>query len=339
MLSKKTLSAMALAAAASASPPVLAEGPTYVLGVPGAPTIYISQDAADNAWLAANNAYAAMSVAATTGGVSRVEFLGAPRMELAGAEAGFPLERAKPDYYLGDEIEPPDGVDWAATYDAYLALPEAERDKFIFDEDNHRLFAAYGGVQTFSWHLAGGYVRQMTYNVSMSCSGRPRRIYWTDYPYNSPGIDLNGKFVKFFGSDEILTPQYGSVTNIAAGIQQVITNKIVSGLCLDPSTKTLYAYGQLQGQVVMAYYDSGTFERLLHVQVVEVCRPQVNRLKGEIGRPLKPDGRGYDVAGLRPQPTYVQPSDNRGDYYYQHKGMHSYSPKNGNVYPLRPTKD
>ena len=94
MLSKKTLSAMALAAAASASPPVLAEGPTYVLGVPGAPTIYISQDAADNAWLAANNAYAAMSVAATTGGVSRVELLGAPRMELASAEAGFPLERA-----------------------------------------------------------------------------------------------------------------------------------------------------------------------------------------------------------------------------------------------------
>ena len=87
MLSKKTLSAMALAAAASASPPVLAEVPTYVLGVTGAPTIYISQDAADNAWLAATNAYAAMSVAATTGGVSRVELLGAPRMELASAEA------------------------------------------------------------------------------------------------------------------------------------------------------------------------------------------------------------------------------------------------------------
>ena len=336
---RRLLLLMMAVAATGAALPARAENPTYVLGIPSAPTIYLSGDAADNAWLAANNACPAMSIAATTGGVSRVEFLGAPRMALECAEAGFPLERAKPDYYLADEIEPPDGVDWATTYDAYLALPADARDKFIFDEDDHRLFAARGGVQTFTWYLADGSVRPMTYNVSMSCSGRPRRIYWTDYPYNSPGIDLSGKFVKFFGSDEILTPRYGSVTNVAAGIQQVITNKIVSGLCLDPSTKTLYAYGQLQGQVVMAYYDSGTFERLLHVQVVEVCRPQVNRLMGEIGRPLKPDGRGYDVAGLRPQPTYVQPSDNRGDYYYQHKGMHSYSPKNGNVYPLRPTKD
>ena len=336
---RRLLLLMMAVAATGAALPARAENPTYVLGIPSAPTIYLSGDAADNAWLAANNACPAMSIAATTGGVSRVEFLGAPRMALECAEAGFPLERAKPDYYLADEIEPPDGVDWATTYDAYLALPADARDKFIFDEDDHRLFAARGGVQTFTWYLADGSVRPMTYNVSMSCSGRPRRIYWTDYPYNSPGIDLSGKFVKFFGSDEILTPRYGSVTNVAAGIQQVITNKIVSGLCLDPSTKTLYAYGQLQGQVVMAYYDSGTFERLLHVQVVEVCRPQVNRLNGEIGRPLKPDGRGYDVAGLRPQPTYVQPSDNRGDYYYQHKGMHSYSPKNGNVYPLRPTKD
>ena len=52
MLSKKTLCAMALAAAASASPPAFADNPTYVLGVPAAPTMYISSDAAEGGgWL------------------------------------------------------------------------------------------------------------------------------------------------------------------------------------------------------------------------------------------------------------------------------------------------
>ena len=328
------------AAAAAASPLARADLPTYVLGVPTAPTLYLSSDESDNEWLAANAAYPAMTVAATTGGVSRVgEDIDAPRLELVSAEAGFPLERSKPDYYLSDEIEPPANVDWTATYAAYLALPESEQACFIFDDEGQRLFAAKGGTVSFTWKLVGGADRQMSYNVSLSCSGRPRRIYWTDYPYNAPGIDLTGKFVRFLGNDELLTLRYGCVTNTVAGIPQVITNKVVSGLYVDPSTKMLYAYGQLQGQAVMAYYDAGTFERLLHVQVVEVCRPVVNRLRGEIGRVLKPDGRGYAVAGLHARPTYVSPSDNRGDWYYQHEGKHSYSPKHGNVYPLRPTLD
>ena len=336
---RRLLLLMMAVAVAGAASPARGENPTYVLGVPGAPTMYLSADAEDNPWLVANDAYAAMSVAATTGGVSRVVDVDSPRLALASAEAGFPLERAKPDYYLADVIEPPEGVDWVATYAAYIERPESERANFLFDDDGHRVFAVKGGTVTFTWALADGTRRPMSYTVSLSCSGRPRRIYWTDYPYNAPGINLSGKFVKFMGNDEILTIRYGCVTNSAGGIPMVVTNKVVSGLYLDPSTSTLYAYGQLQGQVVMAYYDTGTYDRLLHVQVVEVCRPQVNRMKGEIGRALRPDGRGYDVSGLRAQPTYVSTSDNRGDYYYQHQGRYSYSPKHNYVYPLRPTKD
>ena len=176
MLSKKTRIIALLAVAAGAALPSRAENPTYVLGVPRAPTLYLSSDSADNPWLAANAGFAAMSVAATTGGVSRVEQLDEPQLALASAEAGFPFERAKPDYYLADVIEPPDGVDWAATYAAYLALPENERNQFIFDEDDHRVFAAKGGTVRFTWKLSGGTDRTMTYTVSLSCSGRPRRI-------------------------------------------------------------------------------------------------------------------------------------------------------------------
>ena len=104
---RRLLLLMMAVAVAGAASPARAENPTYVLGVPGAPTMFISTNAEDNVWLAANNGCPAMSIAATTGGVSRVEDVDAPRLALASAEAGFPFERAKPDYYLADVIEPP----------------------------------------------------------------------------------------------------------------------------------------------------------------------------------------------------------------------------------------
>ena len=82
MLSKKTLCATLLAAATSAVLPTRADNPTYVLGVPSAPTIYLSNDAGDNAWLSANANFAAASIAVTTGGVSRVVDIDAPRLTL-----------------------------------------------------------------------------------------------------------------------------------------------------------------------------------------------------------------------------------------------------------------
>jgi hypothetical protein len=331
-LSLVLASAALLLAAASSS----AADAGYTLGVPGAPTL---RAGGAGGWLSANPNYPAMSIVApgaSGAGLSAQQVAGEERVRLAASEAGFPFERTKPEYYLGDQIEPPNNVDWPATYARYLS---EKPHGFLFDPVDNRVFTTAGGTLRFNWVLTDGSVAGMTYVASASCSGRPRRIYWTDYPYNAPAINLSGKFVKFFGPDELLTPVYGVYTNSAAGIEQVLTNRVVSGLWLDPSTKMLYAYGKLQGQVIMAYYDTGLYERLLHVQAVEICRPAVNRMKGEIGRALKPDGRGYDTSGLRARPTYVTPPDNRGDYYYQHRGQYSYSPKHGNVYPLRPTAD
>ena len=317
--------------------PALASESTVILGTPSPATLRNTTSAAQNAWAASNNAFVAEAFFTAAAATSRLATANAPQYVLASSETGFPLERTVPEYYLGDELVPPDGVDWPATYAVYTNSPDAS--SYIFDTADARVFVTTGGNHSFTWVLANGTTLDMTYVISPACSGRPRRIYWTDDPWNAPAIDLSGKFVKFFGSPEILTPRYGTVTNTAGGVVQVITNQIVSGLHLDTSTHFLNAHGQVQGQVVMVYYETGNFERILHVQVVEICRPVVNRMTGGIGRTLKPDGRGYNVAGLRARPTVVSPTDNRGEYLYQHKGQHSYSPKNGNVYPLRPTVD
>ena len=307
----------------------------YSLGLPGAPAMRVTTNASQNDWLSTNSAYAAMSVVAPASNavaVSSITVAGAPQVKLAAAEAGFALERTKPEYFLGDRIVPPGGVNWPATYALFTTNTNSHAG-FLFDPAGEAVYVASGGMLSFTWVLTNGTNVPMTYVTASSCKGRPRRIYWTDAPYNAPGVNLSGKFVKFFGSRDILVPSYSSPTTPGG-----VTN-IIKGLYVDPNTHMLNAVGEVQGQVVMAYYDTGTYENLLHVQAVEVCRPQVNVLSGEIGRALKPDGRGYDTSGLRARPTIVNVSDDRGDYLYQHKGQYSYSPKNGNVYPLRPTTD
>ena len=202
-----------------------AAGEIYTLGVPRAPKIRNVTNASENQWLSNNTAYSPMAVALTDDARSESEVLGAKAVVLSSTEAGFSYERTKSEYYLGDEINPPDDVDWIKTYERFLA----DKPKgFLFDPVDKRVFITEGGTISMVWVREDGTTLEMSYVASMTCSGRPRRIYWTDSPYNAPGIDLTGKFVKFFGPSELVTPRYGTVTNTVAGVQQIIENKIVS---------------------------------------------------------------------------------------------------------------
>ena len=330
----KRMLAIAVAAALGGA---RAEAPTYVLDIPDPPWFVNTVDAAQNAWIASNCNFVAMSVAGiVSNNASVATFLDRPVVQLASVEAGFADEHARPDYYLADSIEPPEGVDWAGTYELYVADPVASKN-FVFDTEQYRLYPVMGGRWSFKWKLVDGTEREMSYGIASSCAGRPRRIYWTHAPYNSPAVNLQGKFVKFFGNEDIAVPRRGVSTNETAAGSVEMPDSIVRGLYIDPSSHLLQTHGDIQGQVVMVYYDSGNFDRILHVQAVEVCEPVVNKMKGEIGRALKADGRGYDTTGLRALPSQVNVTDNRGNYYHQHNGNHSYSPKHGNVYPLRNT--
>ena len=112
------------------------------------------------------------SVVAGGGAISAQTATGERRVTLAGAEAGFPLERTKPEYYLGDQIEPPENVDWNATYERFLAdQPEG----ILFDPVDNRVFTTAGGTLAFTWILSGGSEARMTYVASATCSGRPRK--------------------------------------------------------------------------------------------------------------------------------------------------------------------
>ena len=312
----------------------------YTLGTPTAPVLRTTASVSANQWLASNDCYAVSAlvapIPATNGYAETVASQpGATVLRLNACEAGFAVERVKPEYWLADRLTPPDNVDWNATYERFLA--SGSKDKFLFDNNASCVYVVSGGSVQFEWVLEGGTVQSMTYTVGAACQGRPRRIYWTDYPYNSLGVNLNGKFVKFFGDSRILTLQYGVSTNFAGGITQVTTNKVTQGLYVDPASMVLYAAGEITGQVIMAYYDSGNYDVLTAVQVVEVAKPNIVQCTGVIGEPLKPNGVGYDTTDLIARPTIGADEDERGPYLYQHQGSYSYSPKHGEVFPLRPT--
>lgn len=317
--------------------------PTYTLGSPRPAQVNMTAEEAKNDWLKDNAVFVATAGFTTLDVTSQEDNPDGTEFEVIEAEAGFSWERAKPEYYLADRLDVPTNIDWYATYYNWRANTNSWGKGFLFNphEEDPCIYAIAGGNQSFEWVLKDGTTNRVAYVMGSSYSGRPRRIYWTDSPYNGPKVSLAGKFVKFFGNEELLTLHYATVTNVSGDTSVVTEKKIVSGLYVDPSSQTLYAAGHLSGQCVMVYYDTGNYENILHIQVVEVRSPEALFLKGRIGEALRPDGQGYPIDGLS---AYVSTgvgdeSDERGDYLYQHSGQYSYSPKHGEVYPLRPTVD
>ena len=268
------------------------------------------------------------------------------RYQVRTSEVGFGWERNRPEYYLSDAVNPPDDVDWNRTreeYDRQYAEMAArgESPGFLLNPDPNNLcvYAIAGGSQPFTWYFRDGSSNTVNYVIGATCSGRPRRIYWTDPPYNAPTINLQGKYVRIFDNGGVTKVTLGVVTNLVGGVQMPQTNTVVSGVYVDETAQVMYAKGRPRGQFVLAYYDTGSYDKILHVEVIEVSEPIVTTAFGTIGQKLAPTGLGYEIEGLLPRVTagIGDSDDNRGDYLYQHAGKYSYSPKHDDVYPLRPT--
>ena len=314
----------------------------FLLSAPDAPTFHAEPTAWEQAHAFVENGSAVGALTEGTGAEAR-------RVEPASHDprdaidfsmpdtlAGYTVERTKPQYWIGDRLAAPDGTDWDETYRLFLERDGTD-DTFLFNRGGEAVYALHGGTHKFVWALTDGSTRTDTYIVATASRNRPYRIFWTDEPYDCPAVSLKGKFVKLLGNDDILHVEFGVTEQVVGGVPQTFTN-IVRGVYVDSGSDMLYAVGGVEGQFVMAYYDSGDMTRLLSVIVVEVCRPEVIQMTGTIGTAVKPFGSGYNPDGLKAYPTLAKgEQDEFGPYYYQHVGPHPYSPNNGAVYPLRPT--
>ena len=350
---RRILHAAALTAALAAE---AGDAPVYSLAAPGATPLYVvaggeAVDATPADW-ATNNAAVAAAAGAFDLAASEAAFEpgratdpAAPVRTLVSSVAGFPAERNKPLYYLGDELIAPEGVDWEETYRAFAATPDIQ-DNFLFDTKNGVVYVTLGETVAFPWVVAGadGNLTTNEYPIVASpvAGERPKNIFWTDAKYGGRTVDVTGKFVKFFGPTNLLTKVMGKEpTGTAIGGEMTYRDVVVSGLYVEENggTKTIYAAGELKGQVVMAYYDSANYDRIVDVLTIEVSQPETIVCEATVGAELRPSGRGYDVAGLEASPTTLDDFDAHGPFLHQHKGLYSYSPKNGSVFALRPSDD
>ena len=342
---------------------VAANAPVYTLAAPRVAILRNVTNAADltqaeNVWAVSNGClYAGASTAHFAGsnmGTSEIALNpilsddpSLPVRTLKSALGGFPVERNKPQYYLGDRLDEPEGTDWEATYAIFAADPDQSKH-FLFDSKNNAVYVIAGETARFSWVVKGEAdpnARQTNEVVTVAspvAGSRPKNIFWTDAKYGGRTVDLTGKNVRFFGPAEILTKRMGrESTGTTIGDQESYRDVVVSGLYVDDTggRRTLYAAGELRGQVVMVYYDSPLCDRIVDVQVVEVSQPDTELLFGSVGGELKPSGRGYDITGLVASPTTLDDPDGKGPYLYQHSGQYPYSPKNKSVFAIRPTDD
>lgn len=334
--------AVALAAALHGLPGAVLAGSENGYRVTEPPGFPIYNTNAPSAWSASNG----HSVVWTAGGSAKLtngypnsvdDTPSTANYRLIESALGSTAEHIKPEYYLGDQLEAPTNVNWDATYARLTNSAAYSNQAVFFDASTPGIYLAQGGLVQVVWVLGNGTSETNSYQVSGSSRDKPYRIYWTDEPYNGPPVDLTGKHVKFYGDPGILALVQGAVTNYDGGMPSVSTN-IIQGLFLDPATHWLKALGGIQGRVVMGYYSTGNFDDLLGTIVVEVCAPDLKTVAGEIGKQLLPTGDGYDVAGLSASVTAgLDNEDDVGAYVYQHRGEHSYSPKNGNIYAIRKT--
>ena len=181
---------LALLALALPGGRALAEPSRCSLGIPGAPVLRVTANAAGNTWLSANDAYPAMALGVASmdaGSTREPEMIGQEVVRLQAAEAGFAVERSRPMYWIADRIMAPDHVDWDATFARFHAenpIPGS----FFFDTATPALYAAAGGPARFTWVLTDGQTEAHVYIIGAAAQGRPRRIFWTDWPYQAPPV-------------------------------------------------------------------------------------------------------------------------------------------------------
>jgi hypothetical protein len=282
------------------------------------------------------------------------ELSGVVAYELAQHSSGMVVSEQTPNFSIGDYLsdipaDTPEDIDWEKTRDGILESGDYLSGNICYLEGManaaQRILFTGGGAVSVKWHYRNGdEPKTLIYQVKSCSTERPNRIFWTNAPFNAPGIDLNGKFVRLFGPSEIVTPVYAE--SGTAGV-----SNIVKGVFLDESSHTLQAYAKVidvdsqqfdgpVGQFVVCYYTSGKMDEYIGHVVVEVSGPDVKILTAHVGEELLPTGDGWSIDGLRP---YVQKgvSQEDGDAASPHLHLADLTDANGDVqrivYAISPT--
>ena len=244
---------------------------------------------------------------------------GVKNSRLTGYSIGRTFSEQAADFAIGDFLDTLPAkvdaakLDWAATLEAMaedLMKVNTNNQYVVFPNEQdpaRRILFTRGGTVKLPFMERGAGGQLVTNEVVLTIGGtsgkkRPYRLYATDPKENNTAayVDLTGKYVKFYGAPELLTPRYGESAN---GISNVVW-----GLDYDPSRSPFLSaryvsrpdgsYNSPEGAVVMVYFKTELKRDVAAAIVVQIVPPEVTTLEAEVGDELRPIGGGYEIEDL-----------------------------------------
>ncbi len=285
------------------------------------------------------------------------------RMEYA--QVGYMFSDSTPNAYLGDRITPPVGltVDWNAmrsnnvyvtNYVVYTSLGgtsyvaslvwvtnyvSADGTAVLSPEQGAYYFVN-GGETRITWQLAGGGSTTLVYNVAGYSQQRPKRIFWTESPYDAPGVSLAGQYVRIHYTPS-LPPAHFEVQYDSQGNPQRVLR---DGVYLDPNTALLRAAPPASAYFLIEYFKTGSFQDSLGMVLIQVMEPFIAELPANLGARLLPSDSRYGYSNLEAQVTHGLGNNQNGtvdqsSYVYQHQTQNPNHLQNGWLFAVRKNTD
>ena len=282
---------------------------------------------------------------------------GTTTWELRSHAIGRQVSESAPDVSIGGycTVFPIDAdeIDWNRTFQNIKAS-SAYRDGFVTVVDNEddplrRILFTRGGSVQVTFVDKRGAQTSKNYTVGGSTSSRPYRLYATRAEEGNTAayIDLSGKYVRFFGDPQLITPRYsepnGGVSNVVWGLDYDARNTHLLTARYIMINEAAHQYDCPQGQFVLAYYKTELKEELVSAIVVEIVPPSVNTLQAKVGDELRPIGGGYDIAGLKATVNNGAKPDSNDAYapylevFSANSGEELSNVNHGKVFAIAPT--
>ena len=257
------------------------------------------------------------------------------KFQLDSSSLGLPFAEAMPDATIGDVLAPPAGA--LPTVPPVAIFPT--NGAFFVTSSGQLIASAHGSVAV-QWQMANGTITTVNYIVSAVSTQRPQKLFWTEAPYYAPSVALSGKFARIHYNDDVLPPVVTTniTVNPTAGVTNiVITTNYSATVWIDDNggNKSILANG-CNGLLVLELFDSGSFERQIGWEVVQVMAPDVIYQNVNIGQRLLPQDTFYGVSGLQARITDGQNAEGN-ETLYLHGSSDGLSPMEGWLYSVYQT--
>ncbi len=216
---------------------------------------------------------------------------------LAWSSFGQPVEGIRTDLAVGDVIVPPIGTDTSRPPANFVAMAAGDNHNAYYQSSDggafwvpstKQIIAAQPNNITIDWITTKGATNRQVLNVSSVPQQRPARFFWTESPYDAPGINFQGLFPVIHYNSSVTAPVYSYVTTTNGGLVTVTTN-VLSGVWLDDQ-KQLHAKN-VSGLFVLEYYQEGTYSQQVQpvgIEIVQVLAPSVQLVSTDVGSRLMP---------------------------------------------------